>query len=344
MAKKSDHKTVKGLTWTVEDADSMTQAEVYGEVLTQLGTQNKKLVALTGDLAGSTKIGKFGDKHPDRFFNMGIAEINMMGVASGMAATGLIPVVSTFAAFASLRCAEWVRTDICYQKRNVKIIATHSGTSFGQAGTTHHCTEDFSVMRVMPGMVVIAPADAFETAKAVTAAIEHDGPVYIRIGRSFEPPLWKSMDDFEFKIGKAIKLHEGTDVTIIATGRTVTGALEAAEIAGQQGISVKVLNMHTIKPIDEEAILEAVMETRRIITVEDHNVYGGLGTAVADVIAASGKGCVLRKHGLQDEFSIVGYPDDLLHVYKMDADGILEGVEAVLKMDFEADEDWEDEV
>lgn len=335
--------TVKGLTWTVEDADHMTQAEIYGEVLTKLGHENKKIVALTADLAGSTKIGRFSKDHPDRFFNVGIAEINMIAMASGMAATGLIPVISTFAAFAALRGAEFVRTDISYQKRNVKIIATHSGTSFGQAGTTHHCTEDFSVMRAMPHMVVIAPADAFETAKAMEAAIEYDGPVYIRIGRSFEPPVHKKRD-FPFEIGKAIKLHEGTDVTVIATGRTVAGAVEAAEMAKAQGISVKVLDMHTIKPIDEQAILEAVLETRRVITVEDHNVFAGLGSAVADVIAASGKGCVLRKLGLQDEFSIVGYPDDLLHYYKMDADGIIEAIQAVLKMDFEADENWEDEV
>lgn len=341
---KAAPKTVKGLTWTVEDADNMTQAEIYGAVLTKLGRENKKLVALTADLAGSTKIGKFQTEHPDRFFNVGIAEMNMIAMASGLAAAGMVPVASTFAVFASLRAAEFVRTDICYQKRNVKIIATHSGTSFGQAGTTHHCTEDFAVMRALPHMVVIAPADAYETAKAVVAAVEYDGPVYIRIGRSFEPPLHKSIDSFEFEIGKAIKLHEGTDVTVIATGRTCAGALEAAEMAKKQGISVKVLDMHTIKPIDEQAILEAVMETRRIITVEDHNVLSGLGTAVADVIAASGKGCVLKKHGLQDEFSIVGYPDDLLHVYKMDADGILAGIEEILKMDFEADEDWEDEV
>lgn len=335
--------TVKGLTWTVEDADNMTQAEIYGEVLTKLGHENKKIVALTADLAGSTKIGRFAKDHPDRFFNVGIAEMNMIGMASGMAATGLIPVISTFAAFSALRGAEYIRTDICYQKRNVKIIATHSGTSFGQAGTTHHCTEDFAVMRAMPHLVVIAPADAFETAKAVEAAIKHDGPVYIRIGRSFEPPVHKKFN-FPFEIGQAIKLHEGTDVTVIATGRTVAGAVEAAEMAKQQGISVKVLDMHTIKPIDEKAILEAVLETRRVITVEDHNVFSGMGSAVADVIAASGKGCVLHKLGLQDEFSIVGYPDDLLHYYKMDADGILEAVQSVLKMDFEADENWEDEV
>ncbi len=334
----------KGLTWSIEDADHMTQAEIYGEVLTQIAKKNKKIVALTADLAGSTKIGRFQKDFPERFFNVGIAETNMFGIASGMAATGLIPVVSTFAAFASLRCAEWVRTDLCYQKRNVKIIATHSGTSFGQAGTTHHCTEDFAVMRGMAGMTVIAPADAYETAVAMAQAIDLEGPVYIRIGRSFEPPLHKSIDSFDFHIGKAIQLRDGTDITVIATGRTVAGAVEAAEIAAGQGLSVRVLDLHTIKPIDVEAVMKAVTETRRIITVEDHNVYSGMGSAVADVIAASGKGCVLKKLGLQDEFSIVGYPDDLLHYYHMDADGIVEAIQQVMKMDFEQDEDWEDEV
>ncbi|MHC4093092.1 MAG: transketolase C-terminal domain-containing protein, partial [Planctomycetota bacterium] len=166
---------------------------------------------------------------------------------------------------------------------------------------------------------------------------------YIRIGRSFEPPLHKSVD-FDFEIGKAIQIHEGTDITVIACGRTVLSALEAAEIAKQQGLSVRVLDMHTIKPIDADAVLQAVGETRRIITTEDHNVIGGLGSAVAEVIAASGKGCVLRKLGLQDEFSIVGYPEDLLHRYQIDSDGIVEAIQQVMKMDFEADEDWEDEV
>ena len=333
----------KGLTWTIADADHMTQAEIYGEVLTRLGAQNDKIVALTADLAGSTKIGRFQKDFPDRFINVGVAEMNMMGMASGLASTGYIPVVSTFAAFAALRCAEFVRTDLCYQARNVKIIATHSGTSFGQAGTTHHCTEDLAVMRSFAGMVVIAPADSYETANAVAAAVETDGPVYIRIGRSFEPPLHKSMD-FDYEIGKAIQIHEGTDITIIACGRTVLSALEAAEIAERQGLSVRVLDMHTIKPIDEEAVMSALLDTRRIITAEDHNVIGGLGSAVAEVIATSGKGCVMRRLGLQDEFSIVGYPEDLLHHYKIDADGMVEAIQEMMKADFEADEDWEDEV
>ena len=334
--------TTLGLTWTIDDADHMTQAEIYGEVLTKLGEKNEKIVALTADLAKSTKIGKFNDKFPERFFNMGIAENNLIAVASGMAKAGLTPVVSTFAVFAALRSAEFVRTDICYQNVNVKIIATHSGTSFGQAGTTHHCTEDLGVMRTFSGMTIIAPADAFETARAVEAALENEGPYYIRIGRSFEPPLHKSLD-FNFEVGKAITLHEGSDVCVIVAGRPTLGALEAAEIAKQNDISIRVLDMHTIKPIDEEAIIQAIMDTRRIITVEDHNIIGGLGSAVAEVIAKTGKSCVLRRIGLNDEFSIVGYPDDLLHVYKMDADGILETVQELLKAEIEEDDDWEDE-
>jgi transketolase len=333
----------KGLTWTIDDADHMTQAEIYGEVLTQLGALNERIIALTADLAGSTKIGRFEKEFPERFINLGVAEMNMMGLASGLASVGFIPVVSTFAVFASLRCAEFVRTDICYQKRNVKIIATHSGTSFGQAGTTHHCTEDLAVMRSFANMTVIAPADSYETAKAVDAAIGVEGPIYIRIGRAFEPPMHKSMD-FDFKLGKAIQVHEGADITVIACGRAALSALEAAEIAGQQGLSVRVLDMHTIKPLDADAVLQAVVDTRRIITAEDHNVIGGLGSAVAEVIAASGKGCVLRRLGLPDEFSIVGYPEDLLHRYNIDADGIVEAIQQVMKTDFEADEDWEDDV
>ena len=332
----------KGITWTIDDADKMTQAEIYGEVLTQIGRQNERVLALTADLASSTKIGRFQKEFPERFINVGVAEMNMIGIASGLASVGFVPVVSTFAVFAAIRAGEFVRTDICYQKRNVKIVASHAGTSFGQAGTTHHCTEDLAIMRSFAGMTVIAPADSFETGKAVAAVIEREGPAYVRIGRSFEPPLHKSMD-FDFEIGKAIELHSGTDITVIACGRTVLSALEAAEIAEQQGTTVRVLDMHTLKPIDEDAIIKAVTDTRRIITVEDHNVMGGLGSAVCEVIASSGKGCAVRRLGLQDEFAIVGYPEDLLHHYKIDADGILEAIAEVMKMDFEEDEDWEDD-
>jgi transketolase len=197
-------------------------------------------------------------------------------------------------------------------------------------------------MRALANMTVIAPADAYETARAVSAAMETDGPVYIRIGRGFEPPVHRSMD-IPFEIGKAMTLREGTDVTVIACGVPVLHAVEAADMARDQGVSVRVLDMHTVKPIDAEAIVKAVGDTRRIITVEDHNVMGGLGSAVAEVIARSGKGCAFRMLGYQDEYSIVGYPEDLLHRYKLDADGILEAIGQVLKAEFEADEDWEDE-
>jgi transketolase len=333
----------QGLTWTIDDADHMTQAEIYGEVLTQIGLKNQKVVALTADLARSTKIGKFEEKIPERFYNVGIAEANMIAIAAGMTEAGLIPVVSTFATFASMRAAEFVRTDLCYQKRNVKIIATHSGTSFGQAGTTHHCTEDLAIMRSFAGMTVIAPADAYETARAVSAAIDHDGPVYIRIGRGFEPPMHKSLD-FDFEIGKAIKVRDGRDLTIIATGVTVLQAMEAAERAAGNGVSVRVLDMHTVKPLDEDAVREALLDTRRIITVEDHTVIGGLGDAVADVIARTGKGCAFKKLGYQDCFAMVGYYEDLQHHYGIDADGIADAIAVVLKAEFEQDEDWEDEI
>ncbi len=332
----------EGMTWSVTDGDKLTQAEVYGEVLTQLGDKYPEIVALTADLASSTKIGRFGKKYPQRFINVGIAENTMFGMAAGLALAGFKPVVSTFAAFASLRCAEQVRTDICYQNLGVKIIATHAGISFGQAGSTHHCTEDIAVMRSFANMTVIVPSDGMETGNAVAAAIEWPGPVYIRIGRGFEPPVNKT-PDYGYEIGKAITMCEGKDVTIIACGVGVLQAVRAAEVLGRQGLSARVINMHTIKPIDRDAIIQAVKDTRRIITVEDHNIMGGLGSAVAEVIVESGKACAFRKLGVPDCYAIVGYPEDLYHFYKFDADGIIETVSELMRLEIEEDEDWEDE-
>ena len=332
------------VTWTVYDALKMSAREIYGVVLTDLGGMHPEIVGLSADLAKSTQIGAFGDKYPERFFNFGIAEQNMFGVAAGMAKAGLIPFVSTFSAFASMRACEFLRTDICYQNLNVKVIATHGGTSFGSAGSTHHAIEDLSIVRAFPNLTVIVPADGFETAQAVKKCMDINGPVYIRIGRGFEPAAYAGEDD-SFEIGKAVEMHPGTDITVICCGPTVFQALEAAKILKADGdVSVRVLNMHTIKPIDKEAILKAVADTRRILTVEDHNVIGGLGTAVADVIAASGKGCAFEKVGIPDVFTPHGYPEDLMHIYKTDTDGIIEKVREILGRDFEADEDWEDEV
>lgn len=337
-------KDVTGTTWNVYDANKLTQAEIYGQVLCDLGDEYPEIVGLTADLAKSTKIGLFQDKFPDRFINVGIAEQNLFGIAAGMAKTGLLPFVSTMAAFASMRAAEQVRTDICYQNLNVKIIATHGGVAFASAGTTHHATEDVAIMRSFANMTVIVPADGIETAKAVKASVNYPGPVYIRIGRGFEPTYYKD-ENYDFEIGKAVEIREGTDITIIAMGVTVLQAAEAADfLKKNDDLSVHVLNIHTIKPIDKEAIMKAVSETRRIVTIEEHNVVGGLGTAVADVIAESGKGCAFEKVGLQDEFAEIGYPEDLYSYYKLDADGIIEKVREVMGKDFEEDDNWDDEV
>jgi transketolase len=336
--------TEGGMTWTVYDADKLTQREIYGLVLTELGEKHPEIVGLSADLAKSTKIGTFGDTFPDRFFNVGIAEQNMFGVAAGMAKAGLIPFISTFSAFASMRACEFLRTDLCYQNLNVKVIATHGGTSFGAAGTTHHATEDLSIVRAMANLTVIVPADALETANAVRACMDINGPVYIRIGRGFEPRVYES-EDYGFEIGKAVEMHPGTDITVVACGASVLCATEAAQILkNEDGLSVRVLNMHTIKPLDEAAILRAVEETRRIVTFEDHNIIGGLGSAVADVIAASGKGCAFQKVGIPDIFCPHGYPEDLMNLYKLDTDGIVDKVREIMGRDFEEDEDWEDEV
>ncbi|MDD3972303.1 MAG: transketolase family protein [Clostridia bacterium] len=334
---------VTGTNWTAYDAATMTAREIYGRTLAQMGKENDKIVGVTADLSKTTAIVHFEKAFPERFFNVGIAEQNMMGIAAGLAKAGLIPFASTMAVFASMRASEQVRTDIAYQNLPVKIIATHAGISFGHAGTTHHCTEDLSIMKSMANMTVICPADGIETSKAVRACIDVPGPVYIRIGRGFEPPVHEN-EDYNYEIGKAITMHEGSDLTIIACGIAVLQSIQAAKtLKEQDGLSVRVINMHTIKPIDEQAIMDAVKDTRRILTVEEHNVIGGLGDSVASVIAKSGKGCVFKKHGIYDEYAVIGYAEDLYSHYGLDANGIIDQVRSMMGMEFEADENWEDE-
>ena len=334
---------ITGTNWNAYDASTMTAREIYGRTLAALAEGNDKIVGLTADLEKTTAIKFFADKFPDRFFNVGIAEQNMLGIAAGLAKAGLIPFASTMAVFACLRAGEQLRTDIAYQNLPVKIIATHAGISFGHAGTTHHCTEDFAILRAIPNMTVICPADGIETSKAVQACVDTPGPVYIRIGRGFEPPCYENYD-YTYEIGKAITMREGTDLTIICCGIAVLQAVNAARtLAENDGLSVRVINMHTIKPIDKEAILKAVSETRRILTVEEHNVLGGLGDAVASVIAESGMGCVFRKHGLQDTFAAIGYAEDLYAHYGLDANGIVDQVREMMGREYEPDENWEDD-
>ena len=334
---------ITGTNWNAYDAATMTAREIYGRTLAELGKHNDKIVGLTADLEKTTAIIHFAEAFPDRFFNVGIAEQNMMGVAAGLAKAGLIPFASTMAAFASMRACEQVRTDIAYQNLPVKIIATHSGISFGHAGTTHHCTEDLAIMRSMANMTVICPADGIETSKAVQACPDVPGPVYIRIGRGFEPPCYES-DDYPFEIGKAITMRDGTDLTIICCGIAVLQSINAAKtLAEHDGLSVRVVNMHTIKPIDSKVILKAIVETRRILTVEEHNIVGGLGDAVGSVIAGSGKGCVFKKHGMNDEYATIGYAEDLYSYYGLDANGIVDKVREMLGTEYEPDENWDDE-
>lgn len=333
-----------GLTYTVEETTKLSTAEIYSKVLADLAAEHPEIVALTPDLAKSTKIGTFGERFPDRFYNFGIAEANMIGAAAGMAACGLVPFTSSFAVFNSMRALDQVHSDICYPNLNVKMIGSHAGLSFGQAGSTHHCTEDLAIMRVMANLAVLCPADGIETANAVVAAYERPGPVYIRINRGFDQVVYDRMD-YGFEIGKAVTLHEGTDLTIIACGSAVFQAVQAArELKANDGVHCRVLNMHTIKPIDADAIRAAVQETRRVITVEDHSVIGGLGGAVAEVIAEGGRACAFRRLGLQDVFSPIGLHEDLMALHGTDANGIMSTVREVMRLDFEDTDDWDDEI
>ncbi|MBI4056090.1 MAG: transketolase family protein [Elusimicrobia bacterium] len=322
----------KGLTWTVDTLDQLTQAEIYGKVLTDMARVRPDIVVCCADLLKSTKLREFQRTFPQRVFNFGISEQNMMSAAAGMSLEGLHPFVSTFGVFASMRACEQVRTDVVYQGTRVKIIATHSGLSFGQAGTTHHCTEDLAIMRSFARMTVIVPADSFETAQVIRALVDHEGPAYVRLGRGFEFPAYES-DQFEFKIGKANKIKEGDALTVIACGVGVEGAKEAAEsLEFDEGISIRVLDMHTIKPLDREAVQKAARETKRIITVEEHNIIGGLGSAVAEVLAEEGVSVRFKRLGIPDTFCQIGYPEDLYKVYGIDSDGIIKAVQEMLKV------------
>ncbi len=332
-----------GFVYNAIDQTSISTAEIYGKTLAEIIINDPKVVAITPDLAKSTKLGDVLKVCPERVFNVGIAEQDMFGVGAGMARAGLIPFMSGFSAFTSMRACDQLHTDICYQNVNAKIIATHAGTSFGQAGSTHHAITDLAITRAMPNLTVIVPADGYETANAVKAAYETEGPFYIRINRGFDRVLY-SGTDYGFEVGKAVELHEGTDITVIACGSCAFQALQAANfLENTDGLKVRVLNMHTIKPIDKDAIIKAVMDTRRIITVEDHSTVGGLGSAVAEVMAQAGKGCAFKMLGHQDKFAPIGLQEDIMSEVGIDTNGIVAAVREVMKMDFEEDDNWDDE-
>ncbi len=303
------------------DVIKVATRDAYGKALVELGEKNPNIVVLDADLAAATKTGGFKKAFPDRFFDTGIAESNMMGVAAGLATTGYTVFASSFAMFSAGRAFEQVRNTIGYPHLNVKIGATHAGISVGEDGASHQCCEDIALMRSIPGMVIINPADDIEARAAVLAAAETDGPVYMRFGRLAVPRIFD--EDYKFEIGKAVTLKEGTDVTIIATGLMVKEAIEAAEILEAEGISVELINMHTIKPLDKDAVVAAAKKTGCIVTAEEHNIIGGLGDAVCDAVCSECPVPVV-KVGVEDTFGKSGPAVDLLHCFGLDANNIVE--------------------
>lgn len=310
----------------MSDVKKIATRDSYGAELIELGKVNEDIVVLDADLAEATRSGKFAEVFPERFIDCGIAEANMMGVAAGLAAAGKVPFASSFAMFAAGRAYEQVRNSIGYPHLNVKIGASHAGISVGEDGATHQCNEDISLMRSIPGMVVINPSDYIEGRAAVRAAYDHDGPVYMRFGR-LAVPVINDRPDYKFELGKGVVLREGKDVTIIATGLPVNNCLEAAEKLAADGIDAKVINIHTIKPLDEELVAAAAVETGKVVTVEEHSVIGGLGSAVCDVICEKAPARVL-KIGINDVFGESGPALELIKKYGLDTDSIYEKVKA----------------
>ena len=298
----------------------------FGEELANIGEKNEKIVVLDADLSSATKTNIFAKKFPNRFFDMGIAEQNMIGTAAGLATCNKIPFVSTFAMFAAGRAYDQIRNSICYPKLNVKICATHAGITVGEDGATHQMLEDISLMRTIPNMTVMCTSDDAQTKWAIREISEFEGPVYLRLCRLATPKIYENE---KFEIGKGIQLGEGTDATIIATGVVVSEAIEAMEKLKSKGINIRIVDMHTIKPIDKEIIIKSAKETKNIITIEDHNIIGGLGSAVCEVLAENYPKKVY-KIGIKDEFGKSGKAEELLKYFKLDKDSITEFIEKII--------------
>ena len=312
----------------MSEVKKIATRESYGNALAELGNEFDNIVVLDADLAGATKTSVFKAAHPDRFIDCGIAEGNMMGVAAGFATTGMVPFASSFAMFAAGRAFEQVRNSIGYPHLNVKIGATHAGISVGEDGATHQCNEDIALMRTIPGMVILNPSDDVEARAAVRAAYEHVGPVYMRFGR-LAVPVINDNEDYKFEIGKGIVLREGKDLTIVATGLPVANCLEAAKMLEKDGIDAKVINIHTIKPLDNELIIAAAKETGRVITVEEHSVIGGLGSAVCDLLSEEAPVRV-SKIGINDVYGESGPALELIKKYGLDAESIYNKIKTLL--------------
>lgn len=306
---------------------SIATRDAYGEALAELGAVNENIVVLEADLSKSTKTSDFKKVYPERFFNMGIAEQNMIGTAAGFAAAGKTPFASTFAVFAAGRAYDQIRNSIAYPNLNVKIAATHAGLTVGEDGGSHQMLEDIALMRALPNMTVIVPADGIETKQVIKAAAELEGPVYIRLGRPKVPVLFG--DDYKFEIGKGVLMKDGTDVTLVGTGIMVSKAMEAAELLAAEGISAAVVNISTIKPLDAELIIAQAQKTGAVVTCEEHTICGGLGSAVAEVLVEN---CPvpMARVGVEDKFGESGLPDELLEKYGLSASNIAAKAKAVI--------------
>ena len=312
----------------MSEVKKIATRDSYGNALASLGREHENLVVLDADLAAATKTGIFKKEFPERHIDCGIAEANMIGIAAGLASTGKVPFCSSFAMFAAGRTFEQIRNSVGYPHLNVKIGATHAGISVGEDGATHQCNEDIALMRTIPGMTIINPSDDIEAKAAVKAAYEMEGPVYLRFGR-LAVPVINDREDYKFEIGKGVVLKEGTDLTLIATGLEVAESLAAAEKLEADGISVEVINMHTIKPLDADLVVRSAAKTGKVVTVEEHSIIGGLGSAVAEVIAEKQPAKLLRI-GVEDRFGESGPALKLLEKYELDAAGIYKKVKAFL--------------
>ena len=313
----------------MSDVKKIATRDSYGNALVELGKEHEEIVVLDADLAGSTKTGVFRKAFPERHFNAGIAEANMVGIAAGMAACGKVPFISSFAMFIAGRAYEQLRNGVGYPGLNVKIGASHAGISVGEDGATHQCLEDMALMRQIPGMIVINPADDVEARAAVKAAYEHVGPVYLRFGR-LAVPVYNDEENYKFEIGKGVVVKEGTDVTIFATGLCVKEAIEAEAMLAADGISAEIINIHTIKPIDRELVVKSALKTGKVVTVEEHSIIGGLGSAVAEVLSEEAPTKMYRI-GVRDVFGESGPALELIHKYELDGEGIYKQVKAFLK-------------
>jgi len=318
-------------SWNILSFGDVALREVFGKVFTDIAETDERIVVVSADMVAATRLKDFALKHPERVFEVGIAEQSLLGVAAGLATFGLMPFTTTMATFASMRACEQLRTDIAYPKLNVKVIGSHSGLSMGAGGTTHHATEDIAIVRAMANMTLLVPADGNETAKIIKAATEHEGPCYIRLPRGGEASVYENVGQCPFEIGKGITLRDGNDITIIAVGPPgVQEAVAAADSLAKEHINVRVIDMASVKPIDRELIIKAAKETGKIITIEDHNIIGGLGGAVAEVVTEEYP-IPVRRIGIPDVFTAIGPPEPLWERYGMTAGPIKETVREFLK-------------